>query len=49
MHRRNHAASSLEKNNFHQNINLGMERLSLGHEYNGPLTMRLSDIGSMRN
>jgi hypothetical protein len=46
-HKRNLAASSLEKNNQAQNINLNVGRLSFGHDYNGPLTLRVSDDSSM--
>jgi hypothetical protein len=46
-HKRNKAVSSLEKNSQAQNINLNVGRLSFGHEYNGPLTLRLSDVSSI--
>lgn len=44
-HKRNKAVESLEKN-LSQSINLTPGRLSFGHDYNGPLTMRLSDLSS---
>lgn len=44
-HRRNKAVESLDKN-MHQSFNFNIGKLSFGHDYNGPLTLRLSDLSS---